>query len=175
MGRRRRFPGRAGRRARPPGGDSRRSAGPSAWARGWQGLSVVPLRWPCSLNALATIPVPNGVERADQPGARQPARGPVPGAETGVEHLPGHITIALRIRIARLDHDLPRELRSVLISEGRQRSVGNRNQEDVSESERLFDGTSRGVGPAVSNKCIKMIRMAGAETNLVARDRKSTR
>ena len=52
-------------------------------------------------------PVPNGIERADQPGARQPMRRPVTGAETGVEHQPGHIAIAFRIGIARLNSNLP--------------------------------------------------------------------
>jgi len=79
------------------------------------------------------------------------------------------IAIPFGIGITCLHYDLAVKFRAVLLSEGRQRSVGNRNQDDLAKSQRLFDRTARGVRPAGSHQAIEITRMAGTETDLVPR------
>src|SRR5262245_38338285 len=95
-------------------------------------------------------------------------------AEAGIEHLPRHVAIPFGIGITCLHYDLAVKFDAVLLSECRQRSVGNRNQTDFAKSQRVLDGTGRAVGSAGRHQGIEIFRMAGTETNLVARLRQKS-
>jgi hypothetical protein len=83
-------------------------------------------------------------------------------AKAGVEHPLGHFAIPIRVWISRFHHDLPGEPRAILLSEGWERSVWDRKQQDVTKGQRILDRAARRLRPALRYKSSEVVRVGGS-------------